>query len=288
LGRKLKIVFTDSGLGGIVVMADFVKRLKQEQISADVIFFNAQLSREMGYKSMPEKEQNRVFNKVLESIHTRYHPDIIAIACNTLSVVYPRTQFSQNNPQKVLSIIDVGKTLIASATDNPIIAVAMPTTIDSKIYNTGDKHFISVASDVQLPDAIENAHTEKIATYLEQIFSQIKVVLQEKNSINIPASLFLGCTHFPIIKAQFLDKAKQKGVKIAQILNPNTQFSKSIIEEINTKHTNFNTEKNTQVAVISRTKFQETEIKNMSNILAQDSEDLAQALRDYTWDIHLF
>ena len=278
------IVFTDSGLGGLTLMADFIQLAKQQNIAVDTYFFNAQYSRVLGYKKMETDEQIRVFDSVLEAIEQRYHPEIIAIACNTLSVVYKKTNFYKNSKTKVLDIIEVGKSLIKKSKTKTIVELAMPTTIRSKIYQNKDKNRIAIATDEMLPDAIENANQEKINSILENVFKEVK---NKMNSIEIETSLFLGCTHFPIIKEQFLKTARSEGVKIDEVLNPNITFAKLVFEKFN-KHKKISNQGTITIQVVSRMPFQKEEINNIANLIANQSIETAEALHNYTLNKNLF
>lgn len=283
-----KVVFTDSGLGGLTVMADFVALAKKQGVAVDTVFFNAQYSRELGYKKMDSKTQIKVFNRVLESIQKKYQPDIIAIACNTLSVVYYQTNFYKNNTNtKVLDIIKVGKSLIQNSKTNTIIEVAMPTTITSEIYKNEAKNRIAIASDVQLPDAIENGNDEQVTFMLEEILTQAKTSIKEKELTQEQSSLFLGCTHFPIIMETFFKIATQKGIHLKEILNPNRAFSFWVWKEL-AKGNKATTNLKSSVQVVSRMPFQKEEVSTISKLIERQSKRTAEGLRSYTLDEKLF
>ncbi|HIP49019.1 MAG TPA: hypothetical protein EYG92_08665 [Lutibacter sp.] len=282
-----KVIFTDSGLGGLTIMADFVSLAKEHNLSVDTTFFNAQYSRELGYKKMESAEQVRVFDRVLESIQKKYQPDVIAIACNTLSVVYKKTAFSKNSKIQVLDIIKVGQSLINHSDSNTIIEVAMPTTISSKIYKNDSKNRIAISSDVMLPDAIENGNDDKITTMLSNIFAKANAKYQKKGYSNSKTALFLGCTHFPLIKDQFLAFAKQKGISIQEILDPNQAFSQLVLSELNKTKKTTDLQIN-PVQVISRMPFQDAEIKNIAKLIETQSKETADGLCTYTLDESLF
>ncbi len=288
---KLKVVFTDSGLGGFTIMTEFLKLVNLHKIPVDATFFNAQHSR-VGYKKMDSKTQVAIFNRVLISIEEKFKPDIIAIACNTLSVVYLKTDFYKKSSTKVLDIIKTGKSLIKQAKSNTIIELAMPTTIDSGIYIDKEKVRIPVSSDITLPDAIERGDQSKISQILEQIFKDVKakMIYQDYNKQNV--DLFLGCTHFPIIKDQFLTTADKSGIKIRNLLNPNIEFSQLVLEEVINKQDRpeekDRDKSQNKISVISRVKFKENEIKNISELIKIESLETAKALKNYTYDSALF
>jgi len=291
--NNLKVVFTDSGLGGLTIMADFAKLVKYYRLNVDLIYFNAQHSRSWGYKKMDSKTQIEVFNSALLSMYKQFEPDIIAIACNTLSVVYLKTDFYKQTNTKVLDIIKTGQALVKNAKSNTIVEVAMPTTIDSGIYGDKNKNIIAVASDTSLPDAIENGDYYKIDQILKEIFKHTRFEMTRRKLINIETALFLGCTHFPIIKNRFLEIADYTGIKITNLLNPNAKFSQLILEEIlkkklvTVRDDNLTNSEN-KIIVVSRVEFNESEIKNISGLIENISPETAEALRNYEHNTELF
>lgn len=66
----------------------------------------------------------------------KYVPDLILIACNTLSVVYPHTEFSKNTKTKVLGIVEFGvEQVLEELKKNPdydVIITGTNTTIESR------------------------------------------------------------------------------------------------------------------------------------------------------------
>lgn len=289
---NLKIVFTDSGLGGLTIMADFAKLAEYHNINVDLIYFNAQYSDDFGYKKMDGKTQVEVFTNALTSMQNLYKPDIIAIACNTLSVVYQRSEFSKQNKTKLIDIIKTGQSLINDNSNGSIIQVAMPTTIESGIYLNPNKKIVGVASDDSLPGTIESGNNQKIDRILETVFTQAKSEIDKRKLSNTDVSLFLGCTHFPIIADRFIEKAKDFGIQINTLLNPNAKFSQLLLNEVSkkTEQITKDTEKKPKksIKVVSRLKFKDLEIKNISAIAEKQSPETAQALINYELKPDLF
>src|SRR5450759_529752 len=102
------IVVTDSGLGGLSVAADLAARLPASGIvrSARIVFVNAEPDVALGYNDMKlEADKVRVFDAALAAMETRYKPDLILIACNTLSVVYPGTAHAKKGRTETVEIV---------------------------------------------------------------------------------------------------------------------------------------------------------------------------------------
>jgi hypothetical protein len=133
---RVTIAVTDSGLGGLTVLAEAARKMEETGIfeGVDFIFFNALFSNEGGYNSLKTREEKiRVFDSALESLHSRFQPDVILIGCNTLSVLYKDTLFSKRADIPVFGIVDSGVNLIAQGLkDHPhasVLIFGTPTTI---------------------------------------------------------------------------------------------------------------------------------------------------------------
>ena len=273
-----KIIFTDSGLGGISIMAEFI-RLTQN-LSLDVVFFNAQYSKELGYRNMTAKQQIEIFDKALAVMLDKFQADYIAIACNTLSVVFQHSKYRNSKKAKIYDIVETGQKLIRESVYDHIVAVSMPTTVKSGVYNIKEKNVLEIASGTELPDAIENMDEIRIKDILRKIFSETKKILTEKNWLNKNLALFLGCTHFPLIKNDFFEIACEFGIDFNEFLNPNAEFSNLIFDEIRTK-VNPSTTSEIQVQVVSRKELKDSEINNVVDIIKKYSPETAEALKHY-------
>ncbi|CAG1020141.1 partial Glutamate racemase, partial [Patescibacteria group bacterium] len=136
--KKITIVITDSGLGGMSVCAGIENKLNEIKAIGEVnlIYFNSHAEKGAGYNSMPSMEvKAKVFDSALRSMEEKYSPDLILIACNTLSVVYSHTQFAQVSQTPVLGIVDFGVSMILSELKDhqnaDVIILGTPTTIKS-------------------------------------------------------------------------------------------------------------------------------------------------------------
>ena len=112
--NDISLLITDSGLGGLSVCADIVENLIKYRPCehAKLTYFNAWPEQNRGYNLLPDmSERIRVFNCALEAME-KFKPDMIMIACNTLSTIYPRTGFSRRTKVPVMGIIDLGVSMI--------------------------------------------------------------------------------------------------------------------------------------------------------------------------------
>ena len=82
-----RILVTDSGLGGMAIFADIAARLKRDPIFSRtaMTYFNSWPEQNRGYNALEGMDERvRVFDRALAGMKS-YRPDLIFIACNTLS-----------------------------------------------------------------------------------------------------------------------------------------------------------------------------------------------------------
>ena len=165
--RDSHIVVTDSGLGGLSICALLEQGLRAAGPARGVrlTYVNAWPFEDRGYNDLPdEHERARVFDLALSRM-AQMQPDQILIACNTLSVLYPRTVFSRSPAAPVLGIVDAGVDAfaerLAGEPASSIALIGTKTTIESsehraRLVERGiDPQRIGVASWHGLAGAIE-------------------------------------------------------------------------------------------------------------------------------------
>lgn len=227
----MRIGITDSGVGGLSVCAELESRLRQSPVQEDieVIYLNAAIEDDYSYNSMPNRQSKlQAFDRFLNSVHEKYQPDLLFIACNTLSVLYQDHYFDHHRHRPIKGIVKSGnrEMLSAFAHENDIsfIVFATPTTIEEGIYGNALRDHGVPASQVAeqacpgLPDAISNDGSGVLAHKLLKNF--VPAALEQFD--NVPQNLvgFLGCTHYGYQANQF-EAALQALVPGAKVLNPN-------------------------------------------------------------------
>ena len=118
--------------------ADVASRLPESGVfsSARIVFFNSLFHIKSGYNSLDSEERKaRIFDRALNAMHRKYKPDLLLIACNTLSVVHENTRFIQKPKFPVVGIVETGVDGIARRfdeyPDEIAILFATKTTIGS-------------------------------------------------------------------------------------------------------------------------------------------------------------
>ena len=293
--RRVTILITDSGLGGISICAEIAEELMRRYMFENVslIYFNAWPEQNRGYNRLSSTaERIQVFDSALEGM-MKFKPDFIMIACNTLSVLYHRTQFSQQVRIPVVDIVGFGVEMMANALEASLqdqaVILGTVTTIDSRVH-----HDQLIQRGIQ-PGQIISQPCDQLATEIEKepagpiVSEMIKTFMRQAarnidpDSGNIYAALC--CTHFAycreLIQASLADFTQ----KPVTILNPNHQmaaFLSARCREIRFSRTTVD------IQVVSKIIWEERKIKSISRLIQSISAETAHALMNYTQIPNLF
>src|ERR1051326_2893566 len=131
----MRILITDSGVGGVSVVAYAERFVRTAGFTEPVhlTFANAAPANDYGYNSMPTREAKvETFDRFLRNVTERYAPDMIYVACNTLSVFLPDVHSSI----PIKGIIETAVSLVMRELRDDTIAMIFgtQTTIDSGVY----------------------------------------------------------------------------------------------------------------------------------------------------------
>ncbi len=226
------IVVTDSGLGGLSVAADLASRLPASGLvrSARIVFVNALLDDAIGYNDLrDEADKVRVFDAALEAMEKRYAPDLILVACNTLSVFYERTLHAKRGTTETVSIVPMGVDLVEKALrERPearAVLFATKGTIDSNAHRRLLEQRGIAADRIvgqacpKLTGAIERgAHDAETASRIEGF---VKEAVGRLGGRPGPVVASLNCTHFGYARPLWEEAFEKLGHPGVTVLDPN-------------------------------------------------------------------
>jgi glutamate racemase len=284
----LRIGITDSGVGGLSVCAEVEAKLHRSPIQADVelLYLNAAIEDDYAYNSMPDRQTRlQAFDRFLHSVQERYQPDLLFIACNTLSVLYQDLYFDHHRHIPIEGIVDTGarEMLAAYERDNGItfIIFATPTTVEEAVYSKRLKAHGVPANQVAeqacpgLPDAISNDGSGQLAASLLRKFVPAALGQFDRTPENVMT--FLGCTHYGYQVAQF-EKALQPLVPGLRIMNPNEGAADTILSSLNTEPG----QGSLKVEFITRYAIPDVAIKSLSGYIGEMAPATLSALKKFT------
>ena len=290
------IVVTDSGLGGLSVAADLAARLPASGLvrSARIVFVNAEPDVALGYNDMKvEADKVRVFDGALAAMETRYRPDLILIACNTLSVVYGETAHARRGGTETIEIVGLGAGLIrrelAERPDATALVFATKTTIESGSHKKllVDKgvpadHVVGEACP-RLAGAIERgASSDETVAYVRKFVAE---ALEKRPDKNGPFLASLNCTHFGYVKPLWEQAFAGAGYPGVKVLDPNPLMTDLVLRHGGAKR--FPSTAVT-VEVVSKVPIDEATRGNLGALLQSVSPETAYALARYRHEPALF
>ncbi len=289
------ILVTDSGLGGMSVFARIAARLakKAPWQNVSMIYFNAWPEQDRGYNHFKTMDQRAmVFDNALNAME-KFKPDMILIACNTLSVIYPFTPYSRNTDIKVFGIVDHGVQLIyenlMADPDSHVIIFGTPTTIAEKSHQLKlvkmgiDPSRITSQGCTDLAGKIEKDPNNNSIS--KMINANVSKAVSKMNKSYEKVYSALCCTHFGYCRDIF-HKALSRHIKgEVIILNPNERMADQVMED-QAKTDVFSPDIDMQV--VSRVFWEPERIEAYVKLLKNISPQAVKALAGYKWNPDLF
>jgi glutamate racemase len=236
------VAVTDSGLGGLSVMAEAAARLEKAGIHkrVDLVFFNALFTDEGGYNSLPTRQEKiRVFDAALRALEREVRPDLILVACNTLSVLLPDTPFFRETTIPMQGIVEPGVEMFWQALiANPearLILFGTETTIaeDShrrRLVETGvPAERLIVQACPELQSYIETDWQSGdtgllISAYVDEATAGLP---------QPPPPLLAGlvCTHYGYSRDLWAAAFTEQGLAGVTILDPNAKLAEWLVPQ---------------------------------------------------------
>jgi len=292
--EKITVLITDSGLGGIAICAEVAAALSRchHYREVSLIYFNAWPQQDRGYNRLRDnRERIRVFDSALNGMQ-QFEPDLILIACNTLSVLYPSTAFSRQTDIPVVDIVEfgvdlVGQALLSSA-EASVVILGTVTTIESgvhrkRLHQDGipTEKIVSQPCD-QLATSIEKGPAsdevqEMIGAFMKEASKKI-----DSRSPHVYAALC--CTHFAYCQELIRKALSDLTGKSVTILNPNQQMADFLVSRCRQRYSF--TQMN--IKVVSKIIWETQKIKAISGCIQPISMATAKALKTYSHIPDLF
>jgi glutamate racemase len=291
---RVLIAILDSGLGGFSICAELERALQERPLFRNVslFFFNVWPEQARGYNSLGSvSERVRVFDRALTGVQS-YNPDLIMIACNTLSVIYERTPCSQHETIPIVDIVDFGVDLIFGGltknSDSQVLILGTRTTISENVHQ---RILVQrgIAADRIITQACHGVATEiEKAPQGEAVVGLIaRYMRQAAPKIDGRGTVFVAlcCTHFAYSANIFRDKLREELTAEIELLDPNTPMSDFLF---NLKKPALSWGEDIKVKVISKILLEQTKIQSIAGIISSKSEKASDALVDYTYQPDLF
>lgn len=294
--EKIKILVTDSGLGGLSVLAgvENVLRVNKSFKEVELFFVNALPNSNYRYNSMPDEQTKiKVFNSALEGMYNFCRPDVILIACNTLSVIYPKTEFYKSAKIPVLNIVDYGVSQIMNEFQkdekSSVVILGTETTItanshkDELVKKGISEKQIYTQSCPNLESEIQNdSKSDMVYNMTDFFIDEVKGKLNNNPDNTIVS---LCCSHYGYSTEIFEKVLAEKFTNKIKLLNPNAGMVKAFDEG---NYSSRYPESKINVKVISQAEISDDERTAISVLIKTVSPASSEALINYITKKDLF
>lgn len=296
LKNEVTVAVTDSGLGGLSIMADAVERMRKSKIFQKVnfIFFNALFSNKGGFNSLKtRKEKIQIFDSALKSLENNYNPDLILIGCNTLSVIYDDTSFSKETITPVVGIVEAGVELIAqkleTSPEAEVIIFATHTTVSEETHKKKleEKGILSQRITLQTcPELVNYIEKGYASDETEMLISAyVADALHKMKDTQSPLYVSLNCTHYGYSLELWEETFRNFKVKPLGFLNPNSKMIDFLFEP---QERNRFDGTEISIRVISMVEIGKEKIESIGKRLGETSPQTSETLSNYELKPNLF
>jgi glutamate racemase len=294
----LRLVITDSGLGGLSVCAalDAALRVSPVGVPLHITYFNVWPEKDKGYNDLSDMTARaRVFDRALNAVDA-LAPDRILIACNTLSIVYEWTDHARRPGPRVQGIVGAGVAMFVEALSRrrtgSLVLVGTRTTVDSGVHRerlvahgvAADR--IGAASCHGLATAIENGPASDTTDAL------IGTCAERAAGAAPPGDVLLAglcCTHYGIVGERFGTALERRTSRPVELLDPNVRLVQDVTAELlgpgmpgrDRQNDAGAGEPSIEIDVISKVALGDAKRAGCAAVLEPVSPSTARALRSY-------
>ncbi|PKG39441.1 glutamate racemase [Psychromonas sp. Urea-02u-13] len=190
-----RVLIFDSGVGGLSVYDEIIKL--NPSIKCHYLFDNAYFP----YGELPRRKLVSRLTQLLADFMAEYPADLVVIACNSASTI-ALEDLRQHFSVPIVGVVPAIKPATNNTQNNVIGLLATPATIQ-RVYTTqlinefahgktvlriGSTALVKLAEDKLIGKAV--------------LAADFKAVLKPwlSNEADMPDTIVLGCTHFPLIK----------------------------------------------------------------------------------------
>lgn len=210
-GRVARVLFFDSGMGGLSV---FIKTAK---LNADASYYYLFDHEGFPYGNKSEEYLQHRVKDLLDRACSIIKPDVIVVACNTASTtVLPIIREAIDTP--IVGVVPAIKPAAKVSQNKSIVLLATPGTCtrsytnflinefayDCKVMRIGSEELVRLAEDALLSACERRMSYEEFCRNACDM-DKLKEILKPIWSCTgpkAPDTVVLGCTHFPLLKDQ--------------------------------------------------------------------------------------
>jgi glutamate racemase len=194
-----RVLIFDSGVGGLSVYEQIIRL--NPTIKCHYLFDNAYFP----YGELPREKLVTRLIQLLSDFMLDHPVDLIVIACNSASTVALealRLHFSI----PIVGVVPAIKPATQMTVNNVIGLLATPGTIEREYTSQLIEQFAADKTVLRIGSTklVKLAEDKLIGKALKQSDFESILAPWTTNQVNMPDTLVLGCTHFPLLKTEIL------------------------------------------------------------------------------------
>ncbi len=291
---SVTVLVTDSGLGGLSVVAGIERRAREtgDGRSLHLVFASALPEAQRGYNTMASAEEKaRVFAAALAGMARAFQPDLVLIACNTLSVLLPRIRLAAGLP--VLGIVESGVDMLEerlrAVGDSTAVIFGTETTVEAGTHRAmlnergiADERIVTqacprLASEIEL-----DATSDVVASMIDCFAAEAMARVSSRHGAALAG---MCCTHYGYCAGRFLEALRRHGARPVEILDPNERmagvlFPAGLVPRC--------AGRSVSIRVVSRAEISNAEVRSIAALIDATSAATAAALRAWEHEPDLF
>jgi glutamate racemase len=291
---SVTVLVTDSGLGGLSVVAEIERHARDtgDSRSLRVVFASALPEAGRGYDTMASAEQKaRVFAAALAGMARAFPPDVVLVACNTLSVLLPRIRPATDAP--VLGIVELGVDMLEerlrAMPESAAIVFATETTVEAGAHRqmlaqrgVAEERIVTQACPRLASEIEANATGDRVAAMIDRYAAEAVARVVRPGDAVLAG---LCCTHYGYCAGQFLEALRRHGARQVEVLDPNRRMARVLFPDGGTPR---GTGGGVSVRVVSRAVISDAEVRSIAGLVEPASPATAAALRAWKHRRDLF
>ena len=282
----MHVLITDSGVGGLSVVAYAEQFVRENGIAVPVrlTFANAAPANDYGYNAMRTREEKlATFDRFLRNAAERFAPDMIYVACNTLSVLLPDTPFATEGRVPVQGIVETAARQILRELERDPRSVAVifgtQTTIDAGTYprmlagrGIDPSRIVSQACPGLADTISEDREGTKTRA---EIRGWVRAAIDEMQHPGAPVVAALACTHYGYRRDVFAEAFAEAGIA-AEVVNPNVSAVFDIFASVSAGQ-----HREAQVRFVTRYAIPPATVEALTYFLAPISQRTVIAMQQF-------
>ncbi|MFZ5785494.1 MAG: aspartate/glutamate racemase family protein [Acidobacteriota bacterium] len=288
IGRDaVTVVVTDSGLGGLSVAGGIERRAREAGVyrSLRVVFANALPEARRGYNTMAtDEEKARVFGGALAGMVRAFRPDLVLVACNTLSVLLPRVVRASDVP--LLGIVGMGVEMLEerlrAVPGSVAIVFGTETTAAAGTHRAmllergiEAERVITQACPLLAREIEDDASSAAVVSMVDRFAGEAVERITRPLEVVIAG---LCCTHYGYVADRFAGALRRAGATAVETVDPNQRMAEALFPPGRTPATRA---AQVSVRVVSRAGISDAEVRSIATLVEPVSAPTAAALRGW-------